>query len=634
MPELRQARGMPTGDHDHLVGLYQEISRSVDTILRSLPGLPLDMRHRALRIGRELLLAQSHVIDKLAYLSDIKPSFDNSFQGPDQRRPQAPTRPATATNHQPITPWLNQHASDPIAGLAGTGSEQARETTDDHRPIETFGSSDGLDVASLTPPGALSDTISQVGGVGAIERERRRQDDQSNLAKLDRVASELQQQFSDHLAHLPSTIVDHDIAIRASSFQSNHQGVHGTFIAILQSGNVNRVASGSISESLRSAAYTSEAATSHVDAEVAALDERHWLEGEVTSPTTRLKTAFGRVMGRAPLALPMIAKLVVAAMAGASIMFWFSAGAPRSAQPAGSASSGTEETRGAPVVAAAPFTKAAAASKEATAKPPTDAPQHAAALQEKFQSRLSPSVAPPLAVADTDTSASERPASENALESPTTSAPVIKPPRNVPSTLSSTDLASPQVDQPRSSAPVQPLSAPTPTAPVMKPPRNIPSMASANLATSQISAVQTGPEPSHAQKAKPTLQKPTHEVAPARQSSQPTSLALEPKPVVDGPKASKTWQTASVAVVAGHFAPVLVTLKDKAAALQIFDDLQKRHAAALANKKAEFRSFVGPDGQTWYHVVAAPPVTEAEASNVCRSLGPEGEALDCAVAAY
>ena len=68
--------------------------------------------------------------------------------------------------------------------------------------------------------------------------------------------------------------------------------------------------------------------------------------------------------------------------------------------------------------------------------------------------------------------------------------------------------------------------------------------------------------------------------------------------------------------------------------MQIFGDLQHRHPATLSNKRGELKSFVGPDGQTWYHVIAVPAVTEAEAGAICRSLGPEGEALDCTVAAY
>jgi hypothetical protein len=128
---------------------------------------------------------------------------------------------------------------------------------------------------------------------------------------------------------------------------------------------------------------------------------------------------------------------------------------------------------------------------------------------------------------------------------------------------------------------------------------------------------------------KPMLQKPTHDDAQTRRSNQPSASAS--KFVVPGAKAP--WQTASVAV-GGHFAPVLVTLKDKAAALQIFEDLQKRYAATLANKKAELKSFVGPDGQTWYHVAALPAATEAEAKAVCHALGSEGEALDCTVAPY
>ena len=628
MPELRQSRGMPSGHHDHLLGLYQEISRSVDTILRSLPGLPLEMRHRALRIARELLLAQSHVIDKLADLSDHAPSFAGEFGRSDPRRPEA----ARGTHHRPITAWLNQHASDPRAGLADTGSGQAPETND--RPIETFGSSDGHDVASPTSPGALTHSVSQAGGLSATEW---RPDDPSNSAKLQRVASELQ--FTTHLARLPSTIVDHDVTRRASSFQSTHHG-HATFIAIVQNGHANGVANEFVSERLRRAAHAGDAASPY-DVEAAAGDEPHWLEGEIASPRTRLKTAIGRVVDRASLTRPVIAKLGLAALAGASLMLWFGApGAPRSGQSGDSASADTAEIRSAPVVATAPFAKVA--SNEADATTPTDAPQQAApdARPEKLQSRLSPSGPAATTATGADPSTAGEPrasAPETAVEAPAPGALVIEPPPIVLPTRSSSDLATSAVSEPRASAAEQPLNAPTTIAPVSKPRGKVASTAaSADVATPESSEAQTVFRPAQIEKSptKPALQKPTHEEAAAWQSNQPSATAPLSKSVVTGTKASKPWQTASVAVVAEHFAPVLVTLKDKAAALQIFEDLQKRHAATLANKKAELRSFVGPDGQTWYHVAALPAVTEAEAREVCHSLGSEGEALDCTVAPY
>jgi hypothetical protein len=588
MPELRQSQRITSGRHDQLMCLSQEISRSVGAILKSVHGLPVEKRQSPLLVARELLLAQSHVIDQLDHLSEIEPSVDRGFEV---------ARPATGMHHQPISAWLNQHASDPAAA----------------------------DMADT-----FSHGVSQAVGLREIHTQWRGVDDRSNL---DQAASELLQQLPTHLAGLSSSIVGHDGQCRESSRQSSLHALHGSFFAIVQNGNVNAVPNDSRSQRLRRAGHAREAASRH-QGEATTLDDPQWLEGEIASPTTRLKNAIGRVVGRGPLTRPIIVKLGVAA-ALASLMFWLWApGAPRSAQSGGSATPNTEETRSsAPVVTAAPLAKVATASNEANATTPTDEPQQAApnALFKKAQSRLSSSAAEPLTATDADPLTASEPrasASEKALDAPGTSAPAAVQRREVQSALSSADLATPRISEPQTSASKKLLSAAAASAPVAAPPQKTSStLSSADLATPAISEARTTLAPSHVPKSAP---KPKE---PARQSNRPTASAPQSKPVVGGAKAAPPWQTASVAAAAQHFVPVLVTLKYKPAALQIFEDLQTRHAA-LANKKAELRSFVGPDGKTWYHVVAVPAVTEEEATEVCHSLGSEGEALDCTVAPY
>jgi hypothetical protein len=68
--------------------------------------------------------------------------------------------------------------------------------------------------------------------------------------------------------------------------------------------------------------------------------------------------------------------------------------------------------------------------------------------------------------------------------------------------------------------------------------------------------------------------------------------------------------------------------------LRIFKELQQRHPQALAGKTAELRSYTGPDQKPWFHVLAAPPAAKDKASELCRLLGEEGQALGCNVVTY
>jgi len=82
------------------------------------------------------------------------------------------------------------------------------------------------------------------------------------------------------------------------------------------------------------------------------------------------------------------------------------------------------------------------------------------------------------------------------------------------------------------------------------------------------------------------------------------------------------------------FAPVILVLKDSKAALQIFQDVQRRHTAVLGNKTAEIRSVTGTDQTPWAQILAVPPSSKEEAQALCQQLGVEGTALGCKVVPY
>ena len=83
-----------------------------------------------------------------------------------------------------------------------------------------------------------------------------------------------------------------------------------------------------------------------------------------------------------------------------------------------------------------------------------------------------------------------------------------------------------------------------------------------------------------------------------------------------------------------NFAPSILALRNGKAALQIYQDLQKRHPSVLRNKSAELRSFTGSDQTPWVQLLAVPPSTKEEAEAVCVRLGPEAKALGCKVVPY
>jgi len=82
------------------------------------------------------------------------------------------------------------------------------------------------------------------------------------------------------------------------------------------------------------------------------------------------------------------------------------------------------------------------------------------------------------------------------------------------------------------------------------------------------------------------------------------------------------------------FAPSILALRDGKAALQIYQDLQKRHPSVLGNKSAELRNFTGSDQTPWVQVLAVPSSSKEEAEAVCVKLGPEATALGCKVVPY
>jgi hypothetical protein len=147
-------------------------------------------------------------------------------------------------------------------------------------------------------------------------------------------------------------------------------------------------------------------------------------------------------------------------------------------------------------------------------------------------------------------------------------------------------------------------------------------------------AVEEAPDPAQEPKPRPPkamAKKP----APAEpQSDRSASLPAAKR---EATTAQPAWKTAVVtppAAPVGRYVPMLIELKDASAAKEIFADLQQRHPAVLSNKTAEIKSFTGSDGETWYHVVVLPVASEAEAIALCRSLGSEGEALDCRATPY
>ncbi|MCB1484137.1 MAG: hypothetical protein KDJ17_04505 [Hyphomicrobiaceae bacterium] len=111
----------------------------------------------------------------------------------------------------------------------------------------------------------------------------------------------------------------------------------------------------------------------------------------------------------------------------------------------------------------------------------------------------------------------------------------------------------------------------------------------------------------------------------------PAPVAAKPK--VQEPAAFKTTVKPTPQPVQ-KFAPVILVLRDGKVALQIYQDLQKRHPAVLGGKTAELRSFTGTDQTPWVKLLAVPSVSKEEAEAICQQLGSEGKALGCNVVPY
>lgn len=582
MSELRSPREMTSGHHDRLVDLYQEISRAIDATLRSLTSVSIEMRQDRLRVVRELLLAQSYVVAKLASLHNTAFSVDGGSEGP-YRNGQVASR-CPVMQVQTITARLNQNTPDAAsadAGSAFAATDHAEQRLAVHEDFDHD--------ATLSLPRYFSHGFSQKALPNRITTTRPSGQDHQTLLG---VTFELQRQLLAHLAHLPSTAVDYHAGSRPSSSQDRYQDIDRTFVGILQNGGRNKPAI----EELSPAGYASEAAYAHDAAEPITsgetASETEWEDADDTSAISSLKMAIGRLAKRASLTLPMLVNLGVAVAAGASLSFWFGAsGEPRF-----------------PVQSA---------------------------LQEKIQSRLGPS--PPDSAEATTAVVSGKsekraPTSDSSLEARVSTASAVGQQQYVVSTLSPADLATPEIPEPRASAsgPIFSAVTPPPAAPQQKPPSTPSSNGSP---ASHIGADRNASPSSPLQE---LLTRPSREDRSARLEIKPTIpvrqsnltiAAQRTKPAQAAPKTTGS-------VDSRHFTPILMSLKDKTAALQIFEDLQRRHAAALANKRAEAASFIGPDGQLWYHVRALPAVTKAEAMEVCRALGPEGEAFDCTVAPY
>ena len=121
----------------------------------------------------------------------------------------------------------------------------------------------------------------------------------------------------------------------------------------------------------------------------------------------------------------------------------------------------------------------------------------------------------------------------------------------------------------------------------------------------------------------------TRDAKPAAKEAQ-----RSPKASTDAkPATFKTTVKAEPAQIQ-NFAPSILALRNGKAALQIYQDLQKRHPSVLRNKSAELRSFTGSDQTPWVQLLAVPPSTKEEAEAVCVRLGPEAKALGCKVVPY
>ena len=95
MPTLHDLRRI-RGQYDQLWGLSREISCAVDIILRSVHALPGAMRQNKLRVARELVAAQSCMLDQLIFLTAFETARDRGFENSDRYMARAVTPTAAS----------------------------------------------------------------------------------------------------------------------------------------------------------------------------------------------------------------------------------------------------------------------------------------------------------------------------------------------------------------------------------------------------------------------------------------------------------------------------------------------------------------------------------------------------------
>lgn len=137
------------------------------------------------------------------------------------------------------------------------------------------------------------------------------------------------------------------------------------------------------------------------------------------------------------------------------------------------------------------------------------------------------------------------------------------------------------------------------------------------------------PPPLHTPRSPPAAETPPVS-QPARPAAGTWVAAVTPD--VTGSRPSGA-QSAPAKTSAARYAPALMTLRDATSALQVFIALQKRHPV-LSGKVPEVRPIAGEDQTTWYQLLVGPPVTQIEAEELRRRLGPEGQTLGCTVTVH
>ena len=333
-----------------------------------------------------------------------------------------------------------------------------------------------------------------------------------------------------------------------------------------------------------------------------------------------LNTLLGRVGDIGRLSRPTVLKLGLGVTAVASVIFWLSASGTQTSGQSGSASA-PQETRG---VTDAPMASSARAPSETASL----ATSRVAGVGGGAVDAPAPVGTRPLTATSADPPLLTEP--RFAVWSQVNSKPVnSKPADRLPSDFremgSAAVTRAPNADREVAGKTSAPAESAARTA-----------MAETPLTATDPPSVLSESRPS-AGDPSPTARVPSPAVAttspddPAQSGNQPTRSAVQSGRGEDRAKKSPSWTTATVPTAAPRFAPILVTLRDGPAALQIFEELKQRHGPTLADKRAHLKSFVGPDGNTWFRLIALPAVTEAEARKLCQALGAEGKALGCKV---